>query len=163
MAYILIGAALLLILGPILMLRPSPNDKRLEGIRTYAMSEGVMIAPLSVSNKKYLQQLERNPHLEGYRWFKYELMSDQNSPKSLPKGIWRQRKNREGDYLWEAEQIIQEVPDSLKPILRHWEQDRRAEFLLLEIGNRSAVIVWNEQGDIDTSKEVCGWLKSLVG
>ena len=163
MIYLIIGLAMLFILGPVFMLRPSARDRRLARIRQRAMADHVLVSPISLlKDKKFNAQLQRNPHIDVYRWFRYQLVAREDQTGPSVKADWLQRKNREGQLVWDTADVKITTPPAVAQIIADWQQRQTEDFLALELGPRSAAIVWNEQGDLAEVEALLEHLKQLL-
>ncbi len=163
MIYLIIGLAMLFILGPIFMLRPSPRDRRLARVRQHAMTQKVVVSPISLrKSEKFQRLLERNPHIDGYQWFRYQVVAEENQTGPSVKGEWVQRKTKDGSLVWEASDVRQQTPAVVAELIEQWQQNQSMEFLQVELGPRNAAIIWNEQGDLPEVEALCQQLHSLM-
>lgn len=163
MVYLIIGLAMLFILGPVFMLRPSARDRRLARIRQRALADGVVISPISLTrDKKFNALLQRNPHVDVYRWFRYQLVATDNQTGPSVKGAWLQRKTREGSLVWESADVKLKTPAEVQALIDEWQQQQTEDFLALELGPRSASMVWNERGDEAEADKLVQSLKRLL-
>lgn len=163
MVYLIIGLAMLFILGPIFMLRPSPRERRLARIRQYAMEQKVVIRPVSLLKEEQFKKLQqRNPHIDQFKWFRYQLVAEQEDIGPSVKGRWTQRKTKDGVLVWEAEDIRQETPSIVEALLQQWQQNQSEDFLQLELGPRNVCVVWSEAGDLPEVETLCQQLHSLM-
>lgn len=163
MIYGIIALALLFIIGPIVTLRPSARECRQQRIRQYAMQHGVQVSPVSLrKNEKFNRLMQRNPHIGEFTWFRYQVIAEEGQPSPSVKGEWVQRKDKEGALLWEPTNVLQQTPTQVAAVLAQWQANQSVDFLLLELGPRSASIVWNERGDLDEVKDLCDQLQRLL-
>ena len=163
MIYLFIGLAMLFILGPILMLRPTPRERRQARIRQYALSHKVAVSPISLKrNEKFNRLLQRNPHIENHHWCAYKLVAEEDQTGPSVKGEWLQRKTKEGTLVWEPVDVMQNTPPLVAQLLQQWQDSQTEDFLQLELGPRQVVVVWNERGDIDQVTVLCEQLKRLM-
>ena len=163
MMYVLIIFVMLMVIGPILMLRPTDREKRQMRLRECAREHNVTVQPLSLSrNPRYSGLLERNPHLDDHHWYRYQLVAKEGQTGPSAKGEWIQRKTREGELVWEAKDIHQSSPDNVRIVLQQWQAQQTVDFLSLELGPRSVSIVWNERGDRAEAEALCERLLSLL-
>ena len=163
MVYVLIAFVMLLVIGPVLMLRPTEREKRQMRLRECARSHQVTVQPLFLRrNKQYSGLLERNPHLEEYHWFRYQLVAKEEQTGPAIKGEWVQRKTREGKLIWEPRDIQQPSSDVVDRLLQQWHAQQSVDFLSLELGPRSVTIVWNERGDLAEAEALCTELSALI-
>ncbi|MBA57333.1 MAG: hypothetical protein CMK89_23035 [Pseudomonadales bacterium] len=163
MVYLIIGLAMLFILGPVFMLRPSARERRLARIRQRAMADHVVISPISLNrDKKFSTLLQRNPHIDVYRWYRYQLVAREDQVGPSVKGEWLQRKTREGNLVWETSDVKIKTPRAVEQIIEGWQQQQTEDFLALELGPRSVAIVWNERGDLAEVETLLENLKQLL-
>ena len=163
MVYLIIGLAMLFILGPVFMLRPSARERRLARIRQRAMADHVLVSPISLNkDKKFNALLQRNPHIDVYRWFRYQLVAREDQTGPSVKGDWLQRKTRDGNLVWECPDVKIKMPQAVEKIIDGWQQKQTEDFLVLELGPRSVAIVWNEQGDLAEVETLLEHLKQLL-
>lgn len=163
MAYALIVFVVLLIVGPILMLRPTPRERRETRIREQAMKNQVTIQPISLQrNKKFNALLQRNPHIDEHHWYRYQMIAKDDKTGPNTKGEWVQRKAKGGELVWESVDVHQSTPKLVASTLLQWHQQQCVDFLSLELGPRSVSIIWNERGDRSESEALCTLLKSLM-
>jgi hypothetical protein len=163
MVYVIIAVAMLFILGPVLLLRPSPRERRQARIRQRAMADKVRISPISLTrNKKFNALRERNPHIEDFQWSRYQLVAEEGHTGPSVRGEWLQRKTREGQLVWEPADVRQQTPQAVADLLAEWSAKQAKDFLVLELGPRSVSIVWNERGDVAEMDMLCNWMKRLM-
>lgn len=161
--FLIIGLAMLFILGPILMLRPSPRERRLARIRQVAQQHKIKVQPLFLrSDPVFGATLERNLHLDDYSWSRYQLVAEENQTGPSIKGKWIQRKTPEGKLVWESADVRQQSNLVIDAVLTQWDQLQRPDFLALELGPRSASIVWNEKGEEAETQALCQQLEQLL-
>lgn len=161
--WIIIAVSMLFIVGPILMLRPSPRERRLARIRQVAQQHRVKIQPLFLRRDPvYAATLERNLHLADHDWARYQLVAEENRTGPSIKGKWVQRKTPQGQLVWEAQDIRQVSVPAVDALLARWQQEQKPDFLALELGPRSASLVWNEKGDLAEVEAVCQQLQELL-
>lgn len=163
MIYIIIGVAMLFILGPIFMMRPSPRERRLARIRQYATAQKVSVNPVSLQkDDKFGRLLERNPHINQHQWFRYQLVAEENQSGPSVKGEWFQRKTKEGPLVWESRDVRQQTPAAVQQMLEQWQEHQSVQFLYVQLGPRSVSIVWNERGDLPEVEALCQQLHELM-
>ncbi len=163
MIYLIIGLAMLFILGPVFMLRPSARERRQARIRQRAMADHVVISPISLTrNQKFNALLQRNPHIDGYSWYRYQLVAPEDQTGPSVKGEWLQRKTREGNLVWECADVKVKTPPAVAQLIGEWQQQQTEDFLALELGPRSASIVWNERGDLPEVEALVEKLQQLL-
>ena len=161
--FVIIGLAMLCILGPILMLRPSPRERRLARIRLLAQQRKVKVQPIFLRRDPvYRAALERNPHLEDFSWSRYQKVAEENQTGPSIKGKWIQRKTPEGNLVWEPQEVLQKSNTTIDAFLAQWVQQQEPDFLALELGPRSVSIVWSEQGDSAETEALCQQLEQLL-
>lgn len=163
MVYVIIALAILFILGPVLMLRPSARERREARIRQRAMGESVLISPISlIRDKKFNALLQRNPHIDDFRWMRYQMVATEKQTGPSVKGEWLQRKTRDGQLVWEPTDVKQKAPVEVQQLIEQWQQQQAEDFLALELGPRSVSIVWNERGDLPEVEALLEHLKRLL-
>jgi hypothetical protein len=163
MVYLIIALAMLFILGPVFMLRPSARERRQARIRQQALAQQVVITPISLkTDRKYNALLQRNPHIDDFRWYRYQLVAGENQLGPSVKGDWLQRKTREGHLVWECSDVKMTTPHGVDYLIQQWQQGQAEDFLAIELGPRSAAIVWNERGDLPEVEVLLDNLKSLL-
>ncbi|AUM11468.1 hypothetical protein [Ketobacter alkanivorans] len=163
MVYVIIALAMLFILGPVLMLRPSARERREARIRQRAMADSVLISPISLArDKKFNALKQRNPHIDDFRWFRYQLVATEKETGPSVKGEWLQRKTREGQLVWEPTDTKVQTPPAVQQLIDQWQQQQAEDFLSLELGPRSVSIVWNERGDLAEVEALLKHLKQLL-
>ncbi|RLP55503.1 MAG: hypothetical protein D6160_03605 [Ketobacter sp.] len=163
LVYVLIAIAMLFIIGPIVTMRPSAKERRQARIRQAASERGVSTTPISLkTNKKLNHLLQRNPHIEKYHWFRYQLVAKEDEPSPSITGEWTQRKDRDGTLVWEAADIKQQEPPLVAELIQLWQAQQNEDFLKLELTPRGAAIVWNERGDVAETEALCDLLKKLM-
>ena len=161
--FLILGLAMLFIVGPVLMLRPSPRERRLARIRLAAQQRRVKVTPIFIrKDAVYGAVLERNPHLDGYSWSRYQLVGEENQTGPSIKGKWIQRKTPQGRLVWEPQDVLQKSVPAIDAVLGQWEQQQQVDFLALELGPRSASIVWNESGEAEAAEALCQQLEQLL-
>lgn len=161
--FLLIGFALLLVIGPVMALRPSPRERRLARLREVAQQHRVKIQPIGLrQHPQFSATLERNPHLANFSWSGYQLVAEEGQRGPSINGQWIQRRNAEGRYLWESVDVRQKTTPVVDAVLARWEQAQRPDFLSLTLGPRSVTLVWNEQGDTAEAEAVCQLLAELM-
>jgi len=160
---LIIGLAMLFIVGPVLMLRPSPRERRLARIRLLAQQQRIKVQPLYLRRDPvFSQTLERNPHLPDAGWSRYQLVAAENQTGPSIKGKWIQRRTPEGQLVWEAQDIRQQSCAVIDALLNQWQQAQQPDFLALELGPRSVAIVWNEKGDAPEVEALSQQLQQLL-
>lgn len=161
--WIIIAVSMLFIVGPILMLRPSPRERRLARIREVAQQHRVKIQPLFLRRDPvYAATLERNLHLADHDWARYQLVAEEKQTGPSVKGKWVQRRTPQGELVWEAQDIRQTPVPAVDALLARWHAAQSPDFLALELGPRSASLVWNEKGDLAEVEAVCRQLQELL-
>lgn len=161
--WIIIAVSMLFIVGPILMLRPSPRERRLARIRQLAQQQRVNIQPIFLRRDPvFSATLERNPHLAEHSWARYQRVAEENQTGPSIKGKWVQRRTPEGQLVWEAQDIRQTSAPAIDAVLARWQQEQKPDFLALELGPRSVTLVWNEKGDVAEVEAVCQQLRELL-
>ncbi len=161
--FLIVGLAMLFIAGPILMLRPSPRERRLARIRLVAQQQRVKVQPIFIrKDTVYSSTLERNPHLDGYSWCRYQLVAEENQTGPSVKGKWIQRKTPAGQLVWEPQDVKQASNAVVDALLERWVQAQSVNFLALELGPRSASILWNESGEVPEVESLCQQLQQLL-
>lgn len=162
-AFLIIALAALVVISPILMLRPSQRERRLTRIRQLAREQRVQVQPLFLRrDPHYSATLERNLHLDGFSWARYQLVADEKQTGPSVKGVWVQRKTPEGTLVWEPRDIRQVSHPAVDALLANWSHAQKPDFLALELGPRSVSILWNEQGDTAEAGALCQQLQSLL-
>lgn len=163
MVYVIIALAMLFILGPVLMLRPSARERREARIRQRAMADKVLISPISLArDKKFNALLQRNPHINDFRWYRYQMVATEKETGPSVKGEWLQRKTRDGQFVWEPTDVKVQAPNAVQQLIEQWQQRQAEDFLSLELGPRSVSIVWNERGDLAEVETLLEQLKALL-
>ena len=161
--FLLVGFALLLVIGPIMALRPSPRERRLGRLRAVTQQHRVKVKPLLLrQNPQFSGTLERNPHLANFSWSAYQLVADEGQTGPSIFGQWIQRRTSEGRFVWESVDVLQKTNPAVDAVLARWEQAQQADFLSLELGPRSVTVVWNEKGDADEAEAVCKLLEDMM-
>lgn len=161
--FLIITLAMLFIVAPIMLMRPSERERRLARIRTHAQQQRIKVQPIFLrKDPVFSLTLERNPHLEGFSWSRYQLVADENQTGPSIKGKWVQRKTPEGRLVWEAQDVRQQSCPAIDELLARWEQAQQVDMLALELGPRSASLVWNEKGDVKETEAVCQQLQQLL-
>ncbi|MAR92268.1 MAG: hypothetical protein SV765_01305 [Pseudomonadota bacterium] len=163
MVYLIIALAMLFILGPIFMLRPSPRARRKMRMRERALALGLKVAPISLQrDKKFNALLQRNPHIENHQWYRYQRLAEEGEPGPGTHGEWWQRKTRDGNLVWEASDFRLVTPPPVQQLIEQWQQQQTADFLAIELGPRSAAIIWNERGDVAEVETLAEQLQDLL-
>jgi len=163
MVYVIVGLAILMMLGPVLMLRPTERERREARIRQRALAEHVVISPISLkTDKKYNALLQRNPHIDQCRWHRYQLVAQEDQVGPSVKGDWLQRKTRDGQLVWEPSDPRLQMPPALADLIGRWQQEQQGDFLAIELGPRSVSIIWNEKGDLPQVEQLLDQLKILL-
>ena len=161
--FLIIGFAMLAVISPILMLRPSKREQRLGRMHQLAVQQGVRVQPLVLRrDPQYSATLERNLHLDNLRWARYKLMAAEDQTGPAIKGSWVQRKTTEGKLVWEARDIRQQSNPVIDALLKQWDDAQTPDFLALEMGARQVAIVWSEQGDAAEAEALCQHLHALL-
>lgn len=160
---LIIGLAMLFIVGPVLMLRPSPRERRLARIRLLAQQHRIKVQPLYLRRDPvFSHTLERNPHLPDAGWSRYQLVAAENQTGPSIKGKWIQRRTPEGRLVWEAQDVRQQSCAAIDAVLSQWQQAQQPDFLALELGPRSVAVVWNEKGDAPEVEALSQQLQQLL-
>ena len=161
--FLIILLAMLFIAGPVLMLRPSDRERRLSRIRLLAQQRRINVRPLFLRRDPvYSATLERNPHLENFSWARYQLVAMEEQTGPSIKGTWVQRKTPEGPLVWEPQDIRQKSVPAIEALINQWQAEQKPDFLALELGPRSAALVWNEKGDVAEVEALCDQLEALL-
>jgi hypothetical protein len=161
--FLLIGFVMLLILGPVMMLRPSPRERRLARIRQVAQQYRVKVQPLLLrQDTQFSPVLERNPHLADFSWSRFQRIADEGQSGPSLHGKWIQRKIPQGRFVWESADVRQKTNPAIDAVLAQWEQAQQPDFLALELGPRSVSIVWNEKGDSAEAEALCQLIEQLL-
>ncbi|OUS25599.1 hypothetical protein A9Q99_20655 [Gammaproteobacteria bacterium 45_16_T64] len=162
MVYLLIILAMLLVVGPIFWVRPSPKERRIAEFRALAMQRGVKVEPVSLVTDEYYKKVsERNLHVADYQWVRYRRVSKEGKVGPGIRAQWTQRKDREGVFLWEPNPITTSEPDSVSQYLDEWRKAADMRFLGLEFGPRSVSLVWTEEGTKDELIQILTMLETL--
>lgn len=162
MAYLFIILAMVLVIGPIFWIRPSPKERRLAKYRALALQNGVKVEPISlVSDQQYAKVAERNLHVSDYKWVRYRRICKEGEVGPDIRGQWTQRKDREGKLLWEPFPVTLEEPAEVAEYLDRWREAQDYRFLALEFGPRTVSVVWTEEGDENELGELFALLEAL--
>jgi hypothetical protein len=147
MAFVLIALALLLIIGPILWLQPSPEERRLQALRDHARQLGFRMESLRLDiDPVYGPWQQRNPHLRSLGWMRYRLLPPDGSVV-LAEMAWRQRRDKSGALVWDEFPVGAKPPLALEPLLNDWQARQDERFLALESSALSVAFIWDERGD----------------
>lgn len=147
MAFVLIVVALLLIVGPILWLQPSREERRLQALRDHARHLGFKMESLRLDiDPVYGPWQQRNPQLRSLGWMRYRLLPEDGSI-TLPELAWRQRHDKSGTLVWDEFPVGAKTPDALAPVLSDWINRQDDRFLALESTPLSVSFLWDERGD----------------
>lgn len=161
--FLLIVFSMLLVIAPVMALRPSPRERRLARLREVARQHRVKVRPILLrQHPQFSVTLERNPHLANSNWSSYELVADEEQRGPSISGQWIQRKTPEGRYVWESVDVRQKTTPVVEAVLAQWEQRQQPDFLSLTLGPRSVALVWNENGDTAEAEAVCRLLNELM-
>ncbi|OUR87929.1 hypothetical protein A9Q81_24790 [Gammaproteobacteria bacterium 42_54_T18] len=162
MVYLIIILAMAMVVGPILWVRPSPKERRIAQFRSLAMEAGIKVEPISLISNEYYQRVsERNLHVADYQWVRYRRISKEGEAGSAIRGQWTQRKDRQGQLLWEPDPVTLKEPESIKAYIDQWRKDQDVRFLALEFGPRTVSVVWSEKGSVEDVKKLISMLKGL--
>ncbi|MDX1692957.1 MAG: hypothetical protein R3208_04280 [Ketobacteraceae bacterium] len=162
MAYLIIIFAILLVIGPVLWLQPSKQERQLAKLRQAAMADGAKIQPISIrKDPVYSATLARNPHLDDHRWIRYQWVATENESGPAVKETWVQRKDREQGLVWEPRQVTSKEPEEVTAMLATWREHQDGRFLALELGPRSVAIVWTEKTTPQEVKELAEKIRRL--
>lgn len=148
MVYLIIGLAMILVIGPIFWLRPSPRERELAMFRAKAFETGFKVQPLNVrTDKFYSHVLARNPHLADDQWVRYSRTAKEDEIAPDIREKWVQRKDREGTLFWEPSSVQSVPPENVQVLLEGWAKTQAEGVLALEFGPRTVSVVWNERGE----------------
>ena len=157
MAYLIIFFAMVLVIGPVLWLRPSKRERELAAMRQQAILTGAKIHPMNIRRDQvYSRVLERNPHLGDETWVRYQWIAKEDETGPDIKDSWVQRKDKEQGLVWESRSIKSVENEAIEAILNPWRNHSDGRFLALELGPRNVAIVWNERADSEELKQLCG-------
>lgn len=161
--FLLVGFVLLLVIGPVMALRPSPRERRLGRLRAVTQQHRVKVQPMLLrKNPQFSATLERNPHLANFSWSGYQLVADEGQTGPSITGQWVQRRTSEGRFVWESVDVLQKSIPAVDAVLARWEQTQQSDFLSLQLGPRYVTVVWNEKGDADEAEALCKLLEDLM-
>ena len=147
MVYLIIILAMAMVIGPVLWVRPSPKERRIAQFRSLAMEAGIKVEPISLMSNEYYQRVsERNLHVANYQWVRYRRISKEGESGSATRGQWTQRKDRQGQLLWEPDPVTLKEPESIKTYIDQWRENQDVRFMALEFGPRTVSVVWAEEG-----------------
>ena len=146
MAYLIIFFAMMLVIGPVLWLRPSKRERDLALMRQQAALSGAKVHPINISRDQvYSGILQRNPHLGNDNWVRYQWIAKEKETGPSIKDAWIQRKDREVGLVWEPREIKTKETPAIEALLQPWRESQDGRFLALELGPRNVAIVWNER------------------
>jgi hypothetical protein len=162
MAFILIVVALLLIVGPILWLQPSREERRLQALRDHARHLGFRMDSVRLDiDPVYGPWQQRNPQLRSLGWMRYRLQPDDGSI-SLPEMAWRQRHDKSGALVWDEFPVGAKAPDTLASLLTEWQGRQDDRFLALESTPLGVSFIWDERGDAALLDALAAQLKRYL-
>ena len=162
MVYLIIILAMAMVVGPVLLIRPSPKEKRIAKFRSLAMERGITVEPVSLTSNEYYKRVsERNLHVADYQWVRYRRISKEGEAGSVVRGQWTQRKDRQGLLLWEPDPVTLKEPGDIQSYVDQWREDQDVRFLALEFGPRTVSVVWTEQGAVEDVEALIAMLESL--
>lgn len=162
--WVIIAVSMLFIVGPVLMLRPSPRERRLARIRQVAQQQRVEVQPVFLRRDPvFSATLARNPHLESRDWARYRRVATASQTGPAIHGRWIQRKTPEGVLVWEPQDVRQRPVPAVEALLARWQTEQCVDFLAVELGPRNVSLVWSEQGDVAEVEAVCHQLDTLLG
>lgn len=165
MVWLFIVLAMVLMVGPIMWLRPNKRQRRLASLRQAAFSTGANCFPINIQKDAfYSKTLARNPHLDQQRWVRYEWVADDEDSGPSQKERWVQRRDlQDGTLLWESGSVQSVETRPIAALLTEWREHQDSRFLSLELGPRSVAIVWDEQGDSAELEAMASHVKALLG
>ena len=164
MAYLFIILAMAMVIGPIFWIRPSPKERRIASFRSLAMGRGVKVEPLTIATNEYYQRVaERNLHVADYQWVRYRRIAKEGEVGPPIRGQWTQRKDRDGQLLWEPDPVVMAEPEQVTQYLESWRNSQDVRFLALEFGPRTVSVVWTENGDEKDVGRIIEMLEVLGG
>ena len=162
MVYLIIILAMAMVVGPILLIRPSPKERRIAQFRLLAMEAGIKVEPISLTSNEYYQRVsERNLHVADYQWVRYRRISKEGEAGSSIRGQWTQRKDRQGQLLWEPDPVTLKEPESVKVYIDQWRKSQDGRFLAVEFGPRTVSVVWTEEGGVEDVQNLISMLVAL--
>lgn len=162
MVYLIIILAMAMVVGPILLIRPSPKERRIAQFRSLAMEAGIKVEPISLTSNEYYRRVsERNLHVADYQWVRYRRISKEGEAGSLIRGQWTQRKDRQGQLLWEPDPVTLKEPESIKVYIDQWRKSQDDRFLAVEFGPRTVSVVWTEEGGVEDVQNLISMLVAL--
>ena len=162
MVYLIIILAMAMVVGPILLIRPSPKEKRIAKFRALAMEAGIKVEPISLISNEYYQRVsERNLHVADYQWVRYRCISKEGETGSAVRGQWTQRRDRQGLLLWEPDPVTLKEPEVIKAYIDQWRENQDMRFLALEFGPRTVSVVWTEEGGVEDVQKLISMLEAL--
>ena len=162
MVYLIIILAMAMVVGPVLLIRPSPKEKRIAKFRALAMERGIKVEPISLASNEYYKRVsERNLHVADYQWVRYRRISKEGEAGAAVRGQWTQRKDRQGLLLWEPDPVTLAEPEAIKAYIDPWRENQDMRFLALEFGPRTVSVVWTEEGSVGDVEALIAMLESL--
>ncbi len=162
MVYLIIILAMAMVVGPVLLIRPSPKEKRIARFRSLVMEAGIKVEPISLMSNEYYQRVsERNLHVADYQWVRYRRISKEGEPGSTVRGQWTQRKDRQGLLLWEPDPVTLTEPEGIKTYIDQWRENQDMRFLAVEFGPRTVSVVWTEEGSVEDVQKLISMLEAL--
>ena len=162
MVYLIIILAMAMVVGPVLLIRPSPKEKRIAQFRSLVMGAGIKVEPISLMSNEYYQRVsERNLHVADYQWVRYRRISKEGEAGSTVRGQWTQRKDRQGLLLWEPDPVTLTEPEVIKAYIDQWRESQDIRFLALEFGPRTVSVVWTEEGSVEDVQKLISMLEAL--
>jgi len=162
MVYLIIILAMAMVIGPIFLVRPTPKERRIAQFRSLAMEAGVKVEPIPLASNEYYRRVsERNLHVADYQWVRYRRISKEGDAGPSIKGQWTQRKDREGQLLWEPDPVTLKEPETIKAYVDIWRENQDVRFLALEFGPRTVSVIWTEEGSAEDVKKLISMLEVL--
>lgn len=148
-AILLVLAALALVIGPVMMFRPSARDRRLASLRAHANEQGIRVALASAAtaelkdSARYILPWPQKL-LKSQRWGLVR--------KAYPHGL-----HIATYWAWQGEA----APAALVPVLEGYVSGLPASVVALTAGPDGLSLNWREQGDVALLQSLLAGLAAL--
>ena len=172
MVWIVIAGILFLIIGPILVLLPSPRQREQMGLRRIAMAGGISVSLSAIDDpdpdlKKYTSALGK-PLQPVIKCIAYQLRRKRSddwrrTPHiywKLVKGPGQRDKQLPPEWCWRDTDLAK-LPATLHMTLIAKLSDLPADVIAVEESGYFVSLYWREKGGLGALERVCVFLESI--
>ncbi len=156
MIYVIIVVAILLVLGPVLWLRPTARERELSQLRQRALQQGLRV---QCPAAKQIPWAARNPLVNPHRFARYSLGLDADAVNANRWQEWQGTYYQRADWVpanagdstevqnrqWQWQEARQQSP-AAQQLLAELEKAPLATVIALECRAQEVAIYWDETG-----------------